>query len=234
MTNEPCAGGQPPSSHSWRVVYGRLRLSAQCSMFELSKPDRLIPARSPYKSVGTTDDVRGSCEVKWVVLGVQAFGSGVVGFSLLEGKSHGRTPEASASAAYAPVQRRHPLGHPTAQRRLGDSLSVNGQSLQGKYDLYCCRKMVLAHGLPLHRVVGKRWRRVRLNIQDQLEAWVQNMCEGHSMQTSSRQDPLQNCVRVSEHVRLVASCFWNVTQQNDELRRHESAPLRKQTELGNL
>ena len=54
------------------------------------------------------------------------------------------------------------------------------------------------------------------------------------MQTSSRQDPLQNCVRVSEHVRLVASCFWNVTQQNDELRRHESAPLRKQTELGNL
>lgn len=166
-----------------------------------------------------------------MVPGVQAFGSGVVGFSLLEGKSRGRTPEVSASAAYAPAQRRHSLGHPTAQRRLGDS--VSGQSLQGKYDLYC-RKMVLAHGLPLHRVVGKRWRRVRLNIQDQLEAWVQNMCEGHSMQSSSRQDPLQNCVRVWEHVRLVASCFWNVTQQDDELRRHESALLRKQTELANL
>ena len=63
--------------------------------------------------------------------------------------------------------------------------------------------MLLAHGLPPHRVVVKRWRRVRLNIQGQLEARVQNMCGGHSVPTSSRQDPLQNCIRVEEHVRLV-------------------------------
>ena len=77
----------PRAATAGGVVYGRLRLSTQCSTFELSKPNRLIPARSPYKSVGETHDVRGNPEVKWVVLGVQAFGSGVVGFLLLEGKS---------------------------------------------------------------------------------------------------------------------------------------------------
>ena len=72
--------------------------------------------------------------------------------------------------AYAPAQRLVIRSDtPQANDVWG---TVSGQGLQHKCDLYCCRKMVLAHGEPLHRVV------VRLNIQDQLEARVQNMCEG--------------------------------------------------------